>query len=71
MRNPGSAAMGGRWYWAYSAIAGLFLVSSFENVHLITLPRVWNAVWIFAFGWFCAATYQAIDSARRSGNRNI
>jgi len=60
------AAMGGRWYWIYTAVAGLFLASSFENVHLITLPRVWNAVWLPALLWFSVALVQAIRSSRRA-----
>jgi hypothetical protein len=59
------AAMGGRWYWVYSAVAGLFLVSSFENVHLLTLPRLWNAVWLAVLVWTIAVVIEEIRAARR------
>ncbi len=50
------AAFAGRWYWIYSAVATLFLLSSFENVNVLPLPRVWNAVWIAALAWLASET---------------
>src|SRR5258708_39438707 len=50
------AAMGGAWYWMYTAVAALFLASSFENVHLLTLPRLWHAVWLPVLGLTPTAT---------------
>lgn len=59
----GSAA-GGRWYWLYTLVATAFLLSSFENVHVLSLPRVWNAVWLVALLWSGA---EILRATRRGG----
>jgi hypothetical protein len=62
------AAVGGRWYWVYSAVASLFLLSSFENVNVLPLPRVWNAVWLTTMAWTASElTRAALRSLRGSG----
>jgi len=54
------AALGGRWFWGYTAAVSLFLLSSFENVNILPLPRVWNAVWVVALAWTASEVISAV-----------
>lgn len=41
-----------KWFWIFSAAAGLFLVGSGNNLNLPGIPEWWNGVWLAAVGWF-------------------
>ncbi|HEV8655447.1 MAG TPA: hypothetical protein VGR85_08050 [Candidatus Limnocylindria bacterium] len=56
-------AFGGRWFWLYTTAATLFLLASPNNVGILSLPPLWNLVWIAAVAWLAALIYA---SARRS-----
>lgn len=63
-----AAPFGGRWYWTYSAVATLFLLASPNNLHLIDLPPLWNAVWIVTLAWTAAL---AVGAGRGRGARIV
>ncbi len=59
-----STAFRGPWYWAYTVVATLFLLASPNNVFLLSLPPLWNLVWLVALGWFVSLAFGALQVTR-------
>lgn len=40
-----------KWFWIFTFVAGLFLLTSTNNLNLKFIPNMWNSVWLAAIGW--------------------
>ncbi len=51
-----------KWFWLYSFVVTLFLLSSDRNVYWLHIPNVWNTVWLAAVVWLIALISETYSS---------
>lgn len=55
-----------RWYWAYTAVATVFLVGSPNNIDLPYILALWNTIWAVVTGWLLSYALVVKPSLHRS-----